>query len=111
MKTRIFGPKIDKNGEWRRLHNTEFHSWYNSSNTISVITSRRVRWASHVTRLNEDRCIFKILTVKPTGKKPVGIPRCTWEDNIRVNLKEIGVNKMNSIDFEPNHRDYWRALV
>ena len=101
---RIFGPNRDENGEWRRLHNEEFHSLYRSSNIVRVIKSRRLRWAGHVARM-EDGSVFKILTGKPTGKRPLGRPRRIWED-----LEEIGVNAGNWVDSAQN-RDYWKALV
>ena len=71
----IFGPKGDENGEWRRLHIQELHSLYRSPNIVRVIKSRRLRWAGHVARMEEDRNAFKILTGKPTGKIPLGKPR------------------------------------
>ena len=66
---RIFGPKRDENGEGRRLHNEELHSLYRSPNIVRVIKSRRLRWAGHVSRMEESRSAFKILTGKPTGKR------------------------------------------
>ena len=65
---RIFGPKGDENGEWRRLHNEELHSLYRSPNIVRVIKSRRFRWAGRLVRMEEGRSAFKILTGKPTGK-------------------------------------------
>ena len=62
---RIFGPKRDENGEWRRLHNGEFHRLYRSPNIVKMIKSRRLRWAEHVTRMEEGRSAFKLLTGKP----------------------------------------------
>ena len=53
---------------------------------------------------------FKILTGKPTGKRPLGRPRRRWEDNIRVDLKEIGINARNWVD-SAQDMDYWRSLV
>ena len=53
---------------------------------------------------------FKILTVKPIGKRPLGRPRRRWEDNIRMDLEEIGINAGNWVD-SAQDRDYWRALV
>ena len=53
---------------------------------------------------------FKILTGKPTGKRPLGRPRRRWEDNIRMNLEEIGINAGNWVDLAQD-RNYWRALV
>ena len=69
---RIFGPKRDENGEGRRLHNEELHSLYRLRNILRVINSRRLRWAGHVARMEEGRSAFKILTGKPTGKRPLG---------------------------------------
>ena len=75
---RIFGPKRDDNGEWRRLHNEELHSLYRSPNIVRVIKSRRLRWIGHVARMEEDRSAFKILTGKPTGKRPLGGTILEW---------------------------------
>ena len=49
-----------------------------------MIKSRRLRWTGHVARMEEGRSAFKILTGKPTGKRPLGRPRHRWEDNIRM---------------------------
>ena len=57
-----------------------------------MIKSRRLRWAGHVATMEEGRSAFKILTGKPTGKRPLGRPRCRWEDNIRMDLEEIDIN-------------------
>ena len=56
------------------------------------------------------RSAFKMLRVKPTGKRPLGRPRCRWEDNIRMELQEIGINVENWVD-SAQDRNYWRALV
>jgi hypothetical protein len=50
---RIFGPKRDEDGSWRKLHNNELHSLYSSPNIFRVIKSRRMRWAGHVARMGE----------------------------------------------------------
>ena len=99
MLRQIFGPKRDENGEWRSLHNI-----------VRVIKSRRLRWAGHEARKEEGRSAFKILTGKPTGKRPLGRPRRKWEDNIRMYLEEIGINAENWVD-SAQDTDYWRALV
>ena len=80
--------KRDENGEWRKLHNEELHSLYRSTNIVSVIKSRRLRWAGHVARMKEVRSAFKILTGRPVGKRPLGRPRRRWENNMRMNLKK-----------------------
>ena len=85
---RVFGPKMDENGDWRRLHIEKLHSFYRSPNLVSMIKSRRLRWAGHV------------------GKRPLGRPRRRWEDNIRMNLEEIGINAGNWVDSAHN-MNYW----
>ena len=64
----------------------------------------------HVARMEEGGSAFKILTGKPTGKKPLGRPRHRWEDNIRMDLEEIGINAGNWVD-SAQDRNCWRALV
>ena len=60
--------------------------------------------------MEEGRSAFKILTGKPTGKRSLGRPRHRWEDNNKMDLREIGVHMRNWVDLAQN-RDYWRALV
>ena len=64
---------------------------YRSPNTVKVIKSRRLRWAENVVRMEEGRSALKILTGKPTGKRPLGRPRRRWEDNIRMRLVSMRV--------------------
>jgi hypothetical protein len=60
--------------------------------------------------MGEKRNAYRILVGKPEGKKPLGRPRCRWEDNIRMDLREIGWGGINWIDLAQD-RDHWRALV
>ena len=62
------------------------------SHIFRVNKSRKLRWAGHVARMEEGRNAFKSFTGKPTGKRPLGRPRRRWEDNIRIDIKEIGFN-------------------
>jgi hypothetical protein len=66
------GPKDDENGEWRKLHNEELRNLYRSPNIVRLIKSRRLRWAGHITRKEEGRTAFKILTGKPIEKRHLG---------------------------------------
>ena len=83
---------------------------YRSPNIVRVIKSSRLRWSGHVTRMEEGRSAFKMLTGKRTGKRPLGRPRRRWEDNIRMDFEEIGINAGNWVD-SGQDKNYWRALV
>jgi hypothetical protein len=76
-------------GGWRKLHNGKFHSLYSSPNIIKMIKSRRMRLAGHVARMGEKRNAYRILVGKPEGKRPLGIPRHRWVNNIKIDLREI----------------------
>jgi hypothetical protein len=94
---RIFGPKREEDGSWRKLHNDELHSLYSSPNIVRVIKSSRMRWAGHVARMGEGRGIYRVLVGRPEGKGPLGRPRRRWEDNIKLDLREIGIDGVNWI--------------
>ena len=82
---------------------------YSSPNIVKEIKSRRLRWAGHVARMEEGRSAFEILTGKSTGKRPLGRPRHGWKDNIKMDLKETGINTRNWFD-SAQDRDYWRVV-
>jgi hypothetical protein len=87
---KIFRPKRDEiTGEWRGLHNDELYVPYSSPNIIWVIKSRRLRWAGHVARMGERRGAYRALVGKPEGRTPLGRPRCRWENNIKMDLREV----------------------
>jgi hypothetical protein len=88
---RIFGPRREEDGSWRKLHNDELHNLYSSPNIVRVIKSRRMRWAGHVARMGEERGVYRVLVGRPEGKRPLGRPRRRWEDNIKIDLGEIGI--------------------
>jgi hypothetical protein len=88
---RIFGPKEDKvTGEWRKLHSEVLRNLYSSPNNIRQIKSTRIRSAGHVARIREDRKVHKVLVGEPEGKRPLGRPKCRWEDGIRIDITETG---------------------
>ncbi|KAJ4431658.1 hypothetical protein ANN_20257 [Periplaneta americana] len=97
-------------GEWRKLHNTELHALYSSPDIIRNIKSRRLRWAGHVARMGESRNAYRVLVGRPEGKRPLGRPRRRWEDNIKMDLREVGCDDRDWINLAQD-RDRWRAYV
>jgi hypothetical protein len=80
---RIFGSKRDEvAGEWRKMHNGELHNLYSSPDIIRPIKSRRMRWAGHVASMGDGRNVYRVLMVKPEGKRPLERPRRRWDQNI-----------------------------
>ncbi|KAJ4450771.1 hypothetical protein ANN_02201 [Periplaneta americana] len=108
---KIFGAKRDEvTGEWRKLHNAELHALYSSPDIIRNIKSRRLRWAGHVARMGESRNAYRVLVGRPEGKRPLGRPRRRWEDNIKMDLREVGYDDRDWINLAQD-RDRWRAYV
>jgi hypothetical protein len=111
VRRRIFGPKRDEvTGGWRKLHNEELHGLYSSPSIVRVIKARRIRWAGHVVRTGEVRGANNILVGRPEGRRPLGKPRRRWEDNIEMDLREIGFGDVDWIHLNRD-RDKWRAVV
>jgi hypothetical protein len=108
---RIFGPKRDEvTGDWRKLHNEELHNLYSSPNILRMIKSRRMRWAGHVARMGENRNAYRILVGEPEGKRPLGGPRRTWVDSIKIDLREMEWCGVDWNDLAQD-RDQSRTLV
>jgi hypothetical protein len=108
---KIFGTKRDEviRG-WRKLHNEDLRNFYCSPSIIIIIKSRRMRWAGHVARMGEKRNARRIWIGKPEEKRPLGRSRRRWEDNIKMDLREIEWGGLDWIDVAQD-RDQWRALV
>ena len=90
----IFGPKRAKIAvEWRKLHNMELNDMYCSPNIAREIKLRGMRRAGYVARMGERRGVYRVLVGKPEGMRPLGRPRHRWEDNIKMDLQEVGTQQ------------------
>ena len=86
----MFGLKRDEvTVEWRKLRKEELRDLYSLSNIVRLVKSIRMRWAGHVALMREGRGVHRVLVAKPEGKRPLGRPRGRWEDNIKMDLKEM----------------------
>ena len=72
------------------LVTNELNDLYSLPNIVRVVKSRRMRWAGHVARMGDDRVVLRVLVGKPEGNRPLGKPRRRWEDNIKMDLQEVG---------------------
>ena len=92
----IFGPKRDEvTDQWRKLHNEELNNLYSLSNIVGLIKSKKIRWAGYVARMVEKRGVYRVLVGKLEGKRPLGGSRRRWDDNIKMDLQEVGYGGMD----------------
>jgi hypothetical protein len=111
MLRRVFGPKRGEvTGEWRKLHNEELNDLYSLPNIVQVVKSRRIRWVGHVACMGKDRGVHRVLVGKPEGKRPLGRPRRRWENNIKMDLQEVGGGRRDWMELAQDS-DRWQALV
>jgi hypothetical protein len=106
----IFGPNREEDGSWGKLHNDELNSLYSSPNIVRVIKSRRMRWVGYVALMGEGRGVYRVLVPKSECKRPLGRPRRRWDDNIKMDLREIGIDVANWIRLAQD-RVQWRVFV
>jgi len=109
-------------GEYLHLRGTRRHGsgenyvmkslmiFFSSPDIFRANKSRRIRWVGHVARLSEMRCVYKGFGGETWQREPLGRTRRRWEDNIKMDLQEVGCESMDWI-YPAQDRDKWRALV
>ena len=106
---RIFGLKDEVTREWIKLNNEKLNDPYTSPNILQMLKSR-MRWVGHVACMGARTGVYRVLVGKPEGKTPLGRPRSRWEDNIKMDLQEVGSGSMDWIELDWD-RERWQAFV
>jgi len=89
---RIFGPTHKTNGEWRQKTNEELENLIDHENIVRHIKSKRLNWVGHVEKMPDERVVKSIYKLKPHATRPKGRPRLRWDDDVRDDLRKVGVN-------------------
>lgn len=108
---RIFGPVIDsRTGQWRSLKNRELEEKYRAPNIMQVFKARRMKYAGHVARMDENRTPLIMLTEDVEGKRSRGRPKLRWSDNIKADVEEMGLEAERWMEIAQDRRG-WRESV
>jgi hypothetical protein len=107
QRLRVFGPKREEDGSWRKLYSDKIHDLYSLPNIARVIISRRMRWAGHMACMGKGRGVYRVLVGRPKGRRPLGRPRHRWEDNIKMDLRKIGIDGTNWIWLAQDRVQWW----
>jgi hypothetical protein len=93
-------------GGSRKLQNEELHNFCSSSNRVTIIKPMRVRGPGYVARMGEKGNAYRILVRKSEGKRPLEIPRYSWDEDIKIDLRVTGWGGVDWILLAQN-RDHW----
>jgi hypothetical protein len=106
----IWTKRDEMTGGWRKLHNEEFRVLYFSSSIIRIIKSKMMRWEGHVEGMGRRETRVGYWWESQKGRRPLGRPRRTWVDNIKVDIGEVGCGHVDWIGLAQD-TDKWRSLV
>ena len=104
----IFGQTQKTNGEWRQKTNEVLENLINQENIVRHIKSKRLSWVGHVERMPDERAVKSIYKWKPHATRPKGRPRLRWDDEVRDDLRKMGVNKWKQ---KAQERKPWREII
>lgn len=102
---KIYGPTFE-DGEWRIRHNAELRQLYTDPDIVAEVRGRRMRWAGHVLRKEDDSLVKNVLLNNPEGRRPPGRPKLRWRDQVRKDLRRLGRREEEAMD-----REIWRQCV
>jgi hypothetical protein len=102
-----FGAK-QENGPWRIRYKFELYEIFNEPNIVNYIKVKRLAWAGHLVRMNDDRTLKKIFNTKPNGALSGGRPKLRWEDGVDQDMRILGVKNWKKVAL---NRDEWAQLL
>jgi hypothetical protein len=105
---RKFGPTQKANGEWRLKTNEELENIIRHGNIVRHIKSKRLSWLGHVERMPDERVAKSIYKWKPYARRPKGRPRLRWEDDVRNDLRKMGVKSWR---LRVQERKQWNEII
>jgi hypothetical protein len=103
----IFGAK-QQNGTWRIRYNYEIYETFKEPNIVNYIKVKRLAWAGHLMRMNDDRTIKKIFNTKPDGPRRAGRPKIRWEDGVEHDMTTLGVKNWRRVTLD---REKWTKFL
>jgi hypothetical protein len=105
---RIFGPTQKANGEWRLKTNNELEKAINNENIVRYIKYKRLSWLGHVERMTNERVAKTVYKWKPYATRPKGRPRVRWKDDVRNDLRKMGVSNWKQ---RTQERKQWKGII
>jgi hypothetical protein len=87
----------EENGTWRKRYSYELYEKFNEPNIVNYIKVKRLAWAGHLVRMNNDRTLKKIFNTKPDGVRRAGRPRLRWEDGVDRGMRTLEVKNWKKI--------------
>jgi hypothetical protein len=104
---KIYGP-TKENGQWRIKTNEGLMTKYKAPDIVNIIKIRRLEWLGHVVRMNETRCVKKILEGKLEGRRGRGRPRLRWINDVEDDLRKLGVKRWRTKALD---REEWASVI
>jgi hypothetical protein len=92
--------------DWGKLHTRVLIDPYSSPTIVSVMKARRMRWMGHVANMGDRRDLYRVLVEKPKVKNPLRRSRRRWENNIKMDLQEVGCGGMDWIELARDRDRY-----